>query len=139
MALAASADKAGARPPRPTVVAAHSLGAALCTLFVMENDSKHMFDVASLCTFASPRVGDLEFVHLFNQLPIDSWRIFNSFDVVPKLPPHIPILLDYGHVDTGYGFSSGAFARKNLLCWHAMETYLHWLDPSSPLMPECAP
>jgi predicted lipase len=135
--VAAPAAEGFTRPRRPTMVAGHSLGAALATLFVMENDAKRRFDVSSLCTFASPRVGNMEFAHLFNRLPIDSWRIVNQRDLVPKLPPHIPVLLDYTHVDDAYPFDSSAVAKNNLLCWHSMETYLHWLDSSSPLLPEC--
>lgn len=135
--LAPLAESA-ARPKRPTIVSGHSLGAALGTLFVMENDAKRKFDISSLCTFASPRVGNMEFVHLFNQLPMDSWRICNARDVVPKLPPHIPIVLDYGHVDGEYAFDSSAFAKNGVPCWHSLETYLHWLDPQSPLLPECS-
>jgi len=128
-----------ARRPRPMVVAGHSLGAALATLFVMENDSKRKFDITTSCTFASPRVGNLEFARAFDQLPIDSWRIVNTLDVVPKLPPHIPLLLEYDHVDTAYPFTSSAFAKNSLVCWHAMETYLHSLDASYPLRQECKP
>lgn len=130
---------AEARPPRPMVVAGHSLGAALATLFVMENDSKRKFDITTSCTFASPRVGNLEFARAFDQLPIDSWRIVNTLDIVPKLPPHIPLLLEYDHVDTAYPFTSSAFAKNSLVCWHAMETYLHSLDQSYPLRQECVP
>ena len=135
--VAPSATMELGRRQRPTVVTGHSLGAALSTLFVMENASKHKFDITNLCTFASPRVGNKEFARLFDQLPIDSWRIVNTLDLVPKLPPHIPILLDYDHVDTAYPFSSGDFAKHSLVCWHAMETYLHWLDGSSPVGAEC--
>ena len=113
----------------------HSLGGALATLFVMENDSKKKFDISTLCTFASPRVGTMEFVHSFNQRPVSSWRIVNPKDVVPEIPPHIPVLADYGHVDTEYSFDSSDFAKDNLT--HAMETYLHWLDPNAKLLPEC--
>ena len=127
------------RPKRPTVVTGHSLGAALATLFVMENSAKGKFDISTICTFASPRAGTGPFVQRFNQLPIDSWRIVNQRDVVPKLPPHIPVILDYSHVETAYPFDSSEFVRNNLLCWHSMETYLHWLDSSSPLLPECRP
>jgi predicted lipase len=133
----APSKEARARPQRPTVVTAHSLGSALATLFVMENDDKRKFDLSAHCTFASPRVGDTEFVHRFNQLPIDSWRIVNSKDVVPKLPFRIPFLLDYGHVDTETSFDSSKFAKNNLVCWHSMDTYLHSLDSSHPLLPEC--
>ncbi len=125
------------RPARPTVVTGHSLGSALATLFVMENDALRSFEVSTFCTFASPRVGNLEFARKFDLLPITSWRIVNSVDVVPKLPPHIPILLEYDHVDTEYSFRSSDFARNSLLCWHTMETYLHWLDPTFALLAEC--
>ena len=135
------------RPARPTVVAGHSLGAALCTLFTMENADKRKFDIGAQCTFASPRVGNMEFVRHFNLLPITSWRVVNTPDLVPKLPPHIPVLLDYDHVDTETAFSSDDFAQEglppaknNLLCYHVMETYLHWLsDGKFPLLPECCP
>jgi len=127
------------RRPRPTVVTGHSLGAALTTLFVMENDVKGKFDISTLCTFASPRVGDLAFVHRFDQLPINSWRIVNEKDLVPKLPPHIPVVLDYEHVDIECSFDSSKFAKKSLVCYHSMETYLHWLDNTSALLPECVP
>jgi triacylglycerol lipase len=127
------------RPVRPTVVTGHSLGSALATLFVMENDARRRFEVSTLCTFASPRVGNLEFARTFDRLPITSWRIVNSLDVVPRLPPHVPVLLDYDHVDTEYKFRSSDFARNSLLCWHTMETYLHWLDPTFDLLPECKP
>jgi len=130
---------AEARPPRPMVVTGHSLGSALATLFVMENASKHKFDINTSCTFASPRVGNLEFARAFDLLPIDSWRIVNTLDVVPKLPPHIPVVLEYDHVDTAYPFKSSDFAKNSLVCWHAMETYLHWLDASSALRQECKP
>lgn len=128
---------AEARRQRPTVVAGHSLGGALTTLFVMENASKHKFDISTLCTFASPHVGNTEFVGTFNRLPIDSWRIVNSVDEVPKLPPHVPLLFDYQHVDQACPFSSDGFAKGSLACRHAMETYLHWLEADSKVRPEC--
>jgi hypothetical protein len=130
---------AEARPPRPMVVTGHSLGSALATLFVMENASKKKFDISTSCTFASPRVGTVEFARAFDLLPINSWRIVNTLDVVPKLPLHIPVVLEYDHVDTAYPFKSSDFAKNSLVCWHAMETYLHWLDASYALRPECVP
>jgi hypothetical protein len=119
-----AAAKPGTRPTRTTVVTGHSLGAALATLFVMENHAKHKFDITTLCTFASPRVGNMEFVHTFNQIPITTWRMVNTPDLVPRLPPHIPILLDYGHVDLATAFDSSKIAPNNPLDWHIMETYL---------------
>lgn len=126
-----------ARVQRPTIVAGHSLGSALTTLFVMENDSKGKFDISTLCTFASPRVGNMAFVNAFNQLPITSWRIVNTRDVVPKVPLHVPFLFDYGHVDVAYPFDSSLFAKNSLECWHSMDTYMHWLDDTHPLKTGC--
>ncbi len=125
------------RPDRIYVVTGHSLGSALCTLFVMENREKGKFDVTTLCTFASPRVGDAEFVRLFDELPITSWRIVNTCDIVPKVPLWIPVFFNYHHVNTAYKFSSSGTVKFNAACWHAMGTYLHWLDAGLPVDPEC--
>jgi hypothetical protein len=126
------------RRERPTVVTGHSLGSALAKLFVMENSTKHKFDISLISTLASPKVGNLEFKHVFNALPLTSWRIFNIRDVVPKVPPTIPFILDYEHVDVAYGFDSWPFAKKNLGCYHSIDTYLHWLDNSHAVTAECA-
>jgi Lipase (class 3) len=125
------------RPRRSFVVTGHSLGSALATLFVMENKEKNKFDISTICTFASPRVGNAEFVRQFNLLPLDSWRIVNRRDIVPKLPLHIPVLFDYQHVATLSEFSSAGVVKWNPGCWHSMSTYLHWLDPSIGVDAEC--
>jgi len=125
------------RRNRPTTVTGHSLGSALATLFVLENSAKQRFDISMISTLASPKVGNREFKHLFDDLPLTSWRIVNIRDVVPKIPPTIPFILDYEHVDVAYSFDSALFARKNLGCYHSVGTYLHWLDNSVPLVPDC--
>jgi hypothetical protein len=124
------------RRERPTVVTGHSLGSALATLFVMEESIKHKFDISLICTLASPKVGNLEFRHVFNALPIVLWRVVNIRDVVPKVPPTIPFVLDYEHVDVAYTFDSWPFAKKNLGAYHSIDTYLHWLDNTLPLAAE---
>lgn len=128
---------AGTRRERPMVVTGHSLGSALAKLFALENSVKHKFDISLVSTLASPKVGNLEFKHTFDALPFSSWRIVNTRDVVPKLPPTIPFLLDYEHVNEAYSFDSGAFAKKNLGCYHSIDTYLHWLNGDLPLAGEC--
>ena len=125
------------RRDRPTIVTGHSLGAALAKLFVLEESLKHKFDISLISTLASPRVGNLEFKHVFDGLPLTSWRIFNIRDVVPKVPPTIPFVLDYEHVETAYSFDSWLFAKKNLGCYHSIGTYMHWLNSGLPLAPEC--
>jgi hypothetical protein len=125
------------RRNRPTIVTGHSLGSALATLFVLENSVKGKFDIQLISTLASPRVGNLEFKHIFAGLNLVSWRIFNIRDVVPKVPPSILFILDYEHVDIGFSFDSWPFAKKNLGCYHSIDTYLHWLDNTVPVAPEC--
>ncbi len=125
------------RPPRSFVVTGHSLGSALATLFGIENKEKNTFDVSTICTFASPRVGDSEFVRQFNLLPVTSWRLVNTQDLVPKVPLRIPWFFDYHHVDTLYEFSSKGVVKWNPACWHSMKTYLHWLDPAVAVDPNC--
>ncbi len=126
------------RPPRRSfVVTGHSLGSALATLFVMKNKEKDRFDISTICTFASPRVGDTEFAQQFNQLPLTSWRIVNTQDIVPKLPLHIPVLFGYEHVAAEFAFSSAGVVKWNPGCWHSMSTYLHWLDPTIDVDAEC--
>ena len=139
--LQASEQQPGAetRIRRPTIVTGHSLGSALATLFVMENASRGKFDISTLCTFASPKVGDTGFVDRFNQLPITSWRLVNTKDIVPDLPLHIVLVFPYDHVDTEYSFNSSGTAKNNPVCWHSMDTYLHWLDPTHAVLPKCAP
>jgi pimeloyl-ACP methyl ester carboxylesterase len=137
--VAPSLSEGRGRVQRPTIVVGHSLGSALATLFVLENDSKRKFDVSTLCTFASPKVGNLEFVELFNQLPIISWRLVNTKDLVPDLPIHLPLVFPYDHVDTEYSFNSSGSAKNNPVCWHSMDTYLHWLDPAHQVLPKCTP
>jgi hypothetical protein len=123
------------------VVTGHSLGAALCTLYVMEHaikkraNPKRQVTIDRLCTFASPRVGRSTFVDQFNALPIDKWRIANTQDIVPKVPPSW--LCGYRHVNDAYEFSSAGQVRFNPSCWHSMLTYLHWLDPSRQVRLNC--
>ena len=126
-----------AKPRRSFVVAGHSLGAALTTLFVIENKEKGMFDITTSCTFASPRVGNMQFAATFNLLPVNSWRIFNDQDVVPRVPLSIPVLADYTPVNDGFKVSSNGVTCFNPVCWHSMMTYLHLLDPTIPLDNSC--
>ncbi|HEX8817134.1 MAG TPA: lipase family protein [Terriglobales bacterium] len=126
------------RPARPTVVTGHSLGSALAKLFVMENGVKQKFDVTVISTLASPKVGNPEFKKAFDALPLTSWRIVNSRDWVPKLPPTVPSIIDYQHVNVPYSFDSWEMGvKRNPICYHSIDTYLHWLDKGRPLKQEC--
>jgi triacylglycerol lipase len=118
------------------LVLGHSLGAALVTLYVIENASlKTVQRIDTLCTYASPRVGWAHFVQQFNALQsggLTSWRIANVNDVVT----HVPFkLLGYRDVDTGIEFSGAKTAKNDPNCMHNMQTYQHYLDPEHYQLP----
>lgn len=116
-------------PRRSFAVTGHSLGSALATLFVLDHREERKFDVTTICTFASPHVGNAEFVSKFDELQLTSWRIVNTQDIVPKVPLRLPFF-DYQHVATPNEFSSAGEVKWSPACWHSMCTYLHWLDPN---------
>ena len=108
-------------------ITGHSLGAALATLYTMENARTNNITNPALCTFASPAVGDADFVSAFNALGLTSWRIVNQPDIVPKLPP---ASLGFAHVNTLQQYSSVGKVKSSATCWHALATYLSLIDPT---------
>jgi hypothetical protein len=117
------------------VVVAHSLGAALATLYVVDNMNHHNVSNPLVYTFASPRVGDQTFVNTFNGFGLTSWRIVNAPDLVPNVPPDI---WGYRHVDQLALVDSSGEVQPTLACAHAMTTYYHMLDPARPVDADCA-
>ena len=125
----------GAIPVGASVeVAGHSLGAALATLYVMENAKTDQLANPALCTFASPLVGDAAFAAAFNALGLTSWRIDNAPDLVTKIPPAI---LGFVHVDTKVPVNSAGKVMPFVTCWHALATYLSLIDATKQPEPGC--
>jgi kumamolisin len=108
-------------------VTGHSLGAALATLYAIENACTNKITNPAICTFASPRVGDANFVSAFNALGLTSWRIANQPDVVPTLPPKS---FGFAHVNTLQKYSSTGKVQSSVKCWHSLATYLSLIDPT---------
>jgi kumamolisin len=115
-------------------VTGHSLGAALATLYTLENARTDQLSNSLLCTFASPFVGDSTFAAAFNALDLTSWRIVNTPDLVPKLPPQI---LGFTHVNTEQLFNSIGKVNSTVSCWHALSTYLSLIDPNRKPSADC--
>jgi len=115
-------------------VAGHSLGAALATLYAMENAKTEQLANPALCTFASPLVGDATFAAAFNALGLTSWRIDNAPDLVTKIPPAI---LGFVHVDTEVPVNSAGKVMPFVTCWHSLATYLSLIDPTKQPEPGC--
>jgi Lipase (class 3) len=131
----AAAPRAAGVPTAASIsVAGHSLGSALATLYTMENAKGDQIHNPILCTYASPRVGDANFVAAFSALPLTSWRIVNEPDIVPTQPPE---LAGFRHIGVEQKFDSSASAKASLVCWHAMATYLSLVDPARKPDPAC--
>lgn len=120
-----SARAVGMPPTASIQVTGHSLGAALATLYAMENAQTNPIKKPLLCTFASPLVGDTDFANAFNRLGLISWRIVNEPDLVPKLPPEV---LGFRHVDSLQQYSSTGKVKSAPACWHSLATYLSLID-----------
>ncbi|PHV09759.1 lipase family protein [Chitinimonas sp. BJB300] len=112
-------------------VLGHSLGAALATLAAADlamNKVCCLQDVLTLCTFASPRVGLLDFAASFNNAVKTSYRIWNTLDIVPAVPPH-PYLHVSGNgsaiVQSQQQLATLAFTVD---CEHALNSYQWMLD-----------
>jgi GH25 family lysozyme M1 (1,4-beta-N-acetylmuramidase) len=129
--------RAAAPPPSASLeVTGHSLGAALATLYAMENAKKQLVTNPTLCTFASPLVGDATFASVFNGLGIPSWRIDNVRDLVTKVPP---AFLGFVHVNEVEPIDSIGKVAANPACWHALATYLSLIDPTKQPDAQCLP
>ena len=113
----------GSAPAKSITVTGHSLGSALATLYVAKIANDQNLCVRLLCTFASPLVGDAGFADWFNKLGIQSWRIANKLDVVTTVPPGLK------HIEKEY--SADADVKNSIDCQHAIETYLHLIDPAN--------
>ena len=124
---AATARVAEAALPVSIDITGHSLGAALATLYTLENARIDQMQTPLLCSFASPFVGDSTFAAAFNGFGLTSWRIENVPDIVPKLPPEI---LGFVHVNTAQMVNSTGKVTSSVPCWHALATYLSLIDPT---------
>jgi hypothetical protein len=132
---AASASRVAGVPAQASVtVVGHSLGGALATLYTMENAHGDNIHNPTICTLASPRVGDATFAAAFAALPLTSWRIFNAPDLVPMLPPKIA---GFTHVGIAQRFDSKSIVKADIACWHVLGTYLSLLDPTRAPDPGC--
>ncbi len=106
-------------------VAGHSLGGALASLLTMDIALNSECRTPTVYTFASPRTGDHMFAGSFDALIANSYRVFNRSDLVPHLPPILP--LPYEHVNFPFELVAPMNAiQPNVLCAHHLTTYL-WL------------
>jgi hypothetical protein len=106
-------------------ICGHSLGGALATLLALDVAINTTCRTPTTYTYASPRVGDHVFAEVYNSTVTATYRIANRQDIVPKVPPLLP--LPYDHVNTEYELNPpmGSIA-SSIPCMHHLTTYL-WL------------
>lgn len=83
------------------VITGHSLGGALSTLCAFDMsqiNTNNLFHYS----YAAPPVGNPNWSNTFDELVYNSWRILNSSDIVPELPP--PIITGYLFQQTSDAF-----------------------------------
>lgn len=90
-------------PPTALYITGHSLGSGLATLCVPDIMTNSNFSKNNVPVYyyslASPRVGDPNFAYAYNfNLPVPTYRIFNTEDLVPDGPPAVSDDLIYEHV-----------------------------------------
>jgi hypothetical protein len=106
-------------------VSGHSLGGALATLLTLDVGLNTSCHAPIAYTFASPRTGEHLFAGAFNTAIATHYRIVNRQDLVPKLPPILP--LPYEHVNTYFELVPPPDAiNPTIPCMHHLTTYL-WL------------
>ncbi len=110
----------GLAPNLNFYIGGHSLGGALSVLALPDVVMKTHYKQPILYNFGCPRVGDNTFVSAYNALAgKQRFRVVNSSDLVPTLPPPAPIY--YSHVDLPVEFNVQTDSvSKN----HSMDTYI---------------
>ena len=93
----------------------HSLGGALATLaaykFILYKDQKEM---TALYTFGAPRVVKMAMAKAIQkELSGRFYRIVNNLDTVPRLPPRIPLVLEFRHAGKPIYFSPKHLSHRN--------------------------
>jgi hypothetical protein len=122
-------------------ICGHSLGAALATLLTLDVGLNTSCRAPVAYTYACPRTGEHMFAGSYNAVVANSYRIVNRQDLVPQLPPILP--LPYEHVNTLSELNPPADAiNPTIPCMHSLTTYL-WLmsqltgDRTYPLGADC--
>jgi Lipase (class 3) len=106
-------------------VCGHSLGGALSTLLTLDVGLNTSYRTPTVYTYASPRTGDHIFAGSYNAAIPSSYRIQNRQDLVPKLPPILPV--PYEHVNTQFELNPPPNSiNPTIPCMHHLTTYL-WL------------
>lgn len=109
---------AGLSSTKTLYITGHSLGGAIATLAALDIAVNSHFRQPIICTFAAPRVGNLQFTIAFNNTIDQSIRVINAQDHVPSVPP--PEISGYTHVKGGVIID--VYAGTNPAANHSIST-----------------
>jgi hypothetical protein len=125
--------------PAEIIVAGHSLGATLATMFtlVLVNGKPALNSITSLYTFASPSLGDTTFANYFNATVANSYRYWNEFDLVPQALNWLYTQVSEGGIELIQTQAQIQSLKPTLLCEHILTTYLWLLNSGNPLCTDC--
>lgn len=110
MSEAVASALAKAPDPKRLFITGHSLGSSLSTLAVPDiitntDFTPERFPVFQY-NFASPRTGDPEFAAAYIRNRVPTWRVVNSSDIVPNVPPACCFGDFYEHVGTQISYTA---------------------------------
>jgi triacylglycerol lipase len=113
------------------VVTGYSLGATLAQLQAVVLSNRRL--EVEVYTFASPMVGDREFVKTYRSYVQSSCNIINKPDIIPRLPGSF---LGYEYTPDVFEINSLCFheVKQSLRSFHSIDTYLSTLC----LLNQCA-
>lgn len=116
----------------------HSMGAALSSLAIPDIASNSQIPPSSSLSyvhynFASPRVGDTGFAYGMNfSVAAPTFRMVNTEDIVPDVPPPLTGSLVYQHIGTPVDFTAEYLSTVNN---HSM-TDCYWYAINNPTQPQ---
>jgi predicted lipase len=118
--LAVDAVKA-INPDKPCYVSGHSLGSALATILALDIALAvpELQPQLQVYVYASPRVGNPEFVRSYAQILPNSFRVTNLADPIPTMPP-TKLRAEFVHIGEDWSFLT---QRGDILPNHIVDTY----------------
>jgi triacylglycerol lipase len=111
----------GINPNKPCYVSGHSLGSALATLLALDIALAvpALQPQLQVYVYASPRVGNPDFVNSYAQILPNTFRITNLADPIPTMPP-TKLRAEFVHVGEEWSFLSQG---GDILPNHIVDTY----------------
>ena len=111
----------GINPNKPCYVSGHSLGSALATILALDIALAvpELQPQLQVYVYASPRVGNPDFVNSYAQILPNTFRITNLADPIPTMPP-TKLRAEFVHVGEEWSFVSQG---GDILPNHIVDTY----------------